>query len=73
VIIPKENEPDLEEVPDHIRGELTFAPSEHMDEVIKVALVWDHEEAVAEKLQQAAAAAPVLSGQTQAAQGRGSP
>jgi ATP-dependent Lon protease len=68
VIIPKENEPDLEDVPEQMRSELTFVPAEHMDEVIKVALVWDREEEeVAEKLEQAAAASPVMSGHTPAA------
>ncbi|WP_079910004.1 endopeptidase La [Paenibacillus sp. 32352] len=39
VIIPKDNEKDIEEVPESVRNELTFVPVSHMDEVLEHALV----------------------------------
>lgn len=36
--MPKENEHDLEEVPDHVRKKLKFIFVEHLDEVLEVAL-----------------------------------
>jgi ATP-dependent Lon protease len=41
VVIPKENEKDLEEVPKAIAKQLKFHPVEHMDEVLRHALVLD--------------------------------
>ncbi|MFA4875031.1 MAG: endopeptidase La [bacterium] len=41
VIIPKENEKDLKEIPSKILRELGIVPVEHMDEVLKCALVLD--------------------------------
>ncbi|MDI6892019.1 MAG: endopeptidase La [Actinomycetota bacterium] len=38
VILPEENEKDLELVPEHVRKELDFTFVSHMDEVLKVAL-----------------------------------
>ncbi|MGA2122225.1 MAG: endopeptidase La [Methanoregula sp.] len=38
VILPKENERDLQDVPDDVRGELTFVPVETVEEVLKEAL-----------------------------------
>ena len=51
VLIPKENEKDLADVPDNIKEGLTIIPVENMDEVLKHALVsaptatfkWDEE------------------------------
>ena len=37
VLIPAENEKDLEEVPDNVREGLTIIPVSHVDEVLKVA------------------------------------
>ncbi|HEY2496420.1 MAG TPA: endopeptidase La [Candidatus Angelobacter sp.] len=37
-IIPKENEKDLPEVPENIRGQMKIHPVENMDQVLKVAL-----------------------------------
>ena len=45
VILPRENESDLEEIPQHIKAGLQFVFVEHIDEVLK------------ETLQEAAAAA----------------
>ncbi len=39
VLIPKENEKDLEEIPDNVKNELTIIPVSHVDEVLKHALV----------------------------------
>jgi ATP-dependent Lon protease len=39
VIIPKENEPDLQEIPDQITKSLNIIPVEWIDEVISSALV----------------------------------
>jgi ATP-dependent Lon protease len=47
VILPEENEKDLEEIPDDVRGEMTYRFVEHMDEVLSHALVTDVESAVA--------------------------
>jgi len=38
VILPKENERDLTDVPEDVRGELTFVPVETVEEVLKEAL-----------------------------------
>ena len=37
-IIPKENEKDLAEVPENIRGQMKMHPVENMDQVLKIAL-----------------------------------
>ena len=39
VILPKENEKDLEDIPDNVRAEMTFLPVSHADEVSKIALL----------------------------------
>jgi ATP-dependent Lon protease len=39
VILPKENERDLEDIPEDVRREMTFNFVRHADEVIKIALV----------------------------------
>jgi ATP-dependent Lon protease len=38
VIIPKENERDLEEIPDNVKGELAIHPVKWIEEVLKIAL-----------------------------------
>jgi ATP-dependent Lon protease len=38
IILPKENEKDLDEVPEHVKEELDFVFVEHVDEVLKVAI-----------------------------------
>lgn len=43
IIIPEENEKDLEDIPDSIRDDLTFIPVSHLDEVLKVALTEEDE------------------------------
>ncbi|MBM6619779.1 endopeptidase La [Bacillus suaedaesalsae] len=39
VIIPKENEKDLDDIPESVRNDLKFIPVSHLDEVLKHALV----------------------------------
>jgi ATP-dependent Lon protease len=39
IIIPKDNEKDLEDIPESVRNELTFVLVSHLDEVLKHALV----------------------------------
>ena len=39
IILPKRNEPDLEELPDDVRNTMTFVAVEHIDEALKVALL----------------------------------
>ncbi|GER66160.1 Lon protease 1 [Weizmannia acidilactici] len=43
IIIPKENEKDLDDIPESVRGELAFYPVTHMDEVIKIAIVGEEQ------------------------------
>ncbi len=42
VLIPKENEKDLKDVPKSISKQLEIVPVEHMDEVLTLAMVMDH-------------------------------
>ncbi|WP_438444362.1 endopeptidase La [Gorillibacterium sp. sgz5001074] len=39
VLLPKDNEKDLEEIPESVRKDMTFIPVSHMDEVLEHALV----------------------------------
>jgi ATP-dependent Lon protease len=39
IIIPKENEKDIDDIPESVRNELNFIPVSHLDEVLKHALV----------------------------------
>ena len=39
IIIPEENEKDIDDIPESVRDELTFIPVNHLDEVLKHALV----------------------------------
>ncbi|MCG8471586.1 MAG: endopeptidase La [Desulfobacterales bacterium] len=43
VIIPKENEKDLEEIPATILKQMTVVPADHLDEVLKEALILPEE------------------------------
>ncbi|MBM7578862.1 endopeptidase La [Jeotgalibacillus terrae] len=43
IIIPKENERDIDDIPESVRNELTFIPVSHVDEVLEVALVGEKE------------------------------
>jgi len=39
IILPKENERDIEDIPESVREKLNFVPVEHMDEVLNTALL----------------------------------
>ncbi|CAM3933301.1 class III heat-shock ATP-dependent Lon protease [Lederbergia lenta] len=39
IILPKENEKDIDDIPESVRNDLTFIPVAHMDEVLESALV----------------------------------
>lgn len=39
IILPKDNEKDIADIPDSVRNELTFIPVSHMDQVLEHALV----------------------------------
>jgi len=39
IIIPKENEKDLEDIPDSVKNDLTFVLVDHLDQVLEKALV----------------------------------
>lgn len=39
IILPKDNEKDIEDIPESVRAEMKFIPVEHMDEVLAHALV----------------------------------
>ncbi|MFG0215326.1 endopeptidase La [Brevibacillus porteri] len=38
IILPKDNEKDIEDIPESVRGELSFYPVDHLDEVLRHAL-----------------------------------
>jgi ATP-dependent Lon protease len=44
ILIPKENKKDIREIPKKVREELRIIPVEHMDEVLKLALVLENPE-----------------------------
>ena len=50
VIMPKDNEGDLADIPDLVRKKLKFIPVEHVDEVLKIALAVDDPEALFKRL-----------------------
>ena len=39
ILLPKENQRDIEDIPKEILGKLQFVPVAHMDEVLKTALM----------------------------------
>ncbi|MGE8206063.1 endopeptidase La [Heyndrickxia sp. NPDC080065] len=41
IILPKDNEKDIDDIPESLRNDLKLIPVSHMDEVLKVALVGD--------------------------------
>ncbi|MDP2600334.1 MAG: endopeptidase La [Deltaproteobacteria bacterium] len=60
VIIPKENEKDLKEIPKKILKDLQIVPVEHMDEVLRTALVVDDPERLFRGLSPKVAPSPPL-------------
>jgi ATP-dependent Lon protease len=57
IILPKDNEADIEDIPEEVRGQLTFHPVETLEEVLKIALVPEKDVDVAEEKSEAMAAA----------------
>ncbi len=51
ILLPKDNEKDLEEIPKSIAKDMTFYPVAHIDEVLKHALCIDNPEAFYERAQ----------------------
>ncbi|GIP39171.1 Lon protease [Paenibacillus sp. J31TS4] len=39
ILLPKDNEKDIQEIPDSVRSEMTFIPVSHMDQVLEHALI----------------------------------
>jgi ATP-dependent Lon protease len=39
ILLPKDNEKDIEEIPESVREEMTLIPVSHMDEVLEHALI----------------------------------
>jgi ATP-dependent Lon protease len=56
-VIPKDNEADIEDIPDEVRSQLSFHPVETLEEVLKIALVPDKDSEAAEDKKEAMAAA----------------
>ncbi len=50
IVLPKENEPELEDLPEEVRKKLIFHPVETLDEVLSIALVSPEAKAVSELL-----------------------
>jgi ATP-dependent Lon protease len=48
VVLPARNGPDLEDVPETVREEMTFVLAAHVDEVLDAALADNADSAVAE-------------------------
>jgi ATP-dependent Lon protease len=57
IILPKDNEADIEDIPEEVRGQLSFYPVETLEEVLKIALVPEKDVEVAEEKSEAMAAA----------------
>jgi ATP-dependent Lon protease len=45
IVIPKDNLKDLEEIPEHVKKDISFKPVEHIDEVLQIALTSKNERA----------------------------
>jgi len=57
IVLPKENEADVEDIPDEVRSQLGFHAVETLEEVLKIALVPDKDAESAEEKKEAMAAA----------------
>jgi ATP-dependent Lon protease len=57
VLVPKENEKDIPEIPKSVRQDLTIIPVDHMDDVLKHALVVEDPDAFYSRLKGGAAVA----------------
>jgi ATP-dependent Lon protease len=57
IVLPKENEADIEDIPEEVRSQLSFHPVETLEEVLKIALVREKDSEAAEEKKEAMAAA----------------
>jgi ATP-dependent Lon protease len=57
IVLPKDNEADIEDIPDEVRSLLSFHPVETLEEVLKIALVPQKDTEAAEEKTEAMAAA----------------
>src|SRR5690349_14317625 len=57
IVLPKENEADIEDIPEEVRSLLSFHPVETLEEVLKIALVPEKDSDAAEEKKEAMAAA----------------
>ena len=57
IVLPKENEADIEDIPEEVRSQLSFHPVETLEEVLKIALVPDKDAEASEEKKEAMAAA----------------
>jgi len=57
IILPKDNEPDIEDIPEEVRSQLSFYPVETLEEVLKIALVPEKDSEASEEKKEAMAAA----------------
>src|SRR6186713_868511 len=57
IVLPKENEADIEDIPEEVRSQLSFHPVETLEEVLKIALVPEKDAEAAEEKTEAMAAA----------------
>ena len=57
IVLPKQNEADIEDIPEDVRKQLEFHPVETLEEVLKIALVPEKDSAAAEEKKEAMAAA----------------
>jgi ATP-dependent Lon protease len=57
IVLPKDNEADIEDIPEEVRGLLSFHPVETLEEVLRIALVAEKDTEAAEEKKEAMAAA----------------
>jgi len=57
IVLPKENEADIEDIPEEVRSQLSFHPVETLEEVLKIALVPEKDAEASEEKKEAMVAA----------------
>jgi len=57
IVLPKDNEADIEDIPEEVRSQLSFHPVETLEEVLKIALVAEKDSEATEEKKEAMAAA----------------
>jgi ATP-dependent Lon protease len=57
IVLPKENEADVEDIPEEVRSQLSFHPVETLEEVLKIALVPEKDTEASQEKKEAMAAA----------------